>query len=325
MRETIKVENFPLYFAARVSRGLPWPDGQPARVSGQVLFITGDDDADDTLVPRLLEADAEMDRVVFLTEKAQAEWTMAALSSLDVALDQGGHEFCLVVIDPPTSFLDGIDEHKNAEVRSLLTPFKDWAKRRRVAVVFITHVNKGGSLQLEAMSRVMGSVAWVSGVRTAYMFVPDEEEGRQLFLTLKNNLSPKSKGLAYRIVGDTVGRVEWLGEVDTTADQALRNGHGSKRQPRGQIASEWLVERFREQLTWSANELFERAKQEGISRNAVFEAKRTLSLPKARKVIAVDGSASYTWWVPEDWPQLSPPGNNGTPGTPDLSEGDVPF
>ena len=54
--------------AARVTMGQPWPDGTPGWAgSGQVLYITGDDEADDTLVPRMEEAGADMDKICFLT------------------------------------------------------------------------------------------------------------------------------------------------------------------------------------------------------------------------------------------------------------------
>ena len=307
--------------ASRVTKGLPWPDGKPGGGrGGQVLFITGDDDVEDTLVPRLQEAGADLERIVFLTEKAQAGWSMAALGVLDLAIRQVGGCVQLVVIDPPTSFLHNVDDHKNAELRAVLTPFKDWAKRQGVAVVMITHVNKGGGQQVEAMARVMGSVAWVTGVRTAYMFAADPEQGeRQLFLTLKNNLGPKAKALAYRVVAGTVsGRVEWLGEVETTADEAVNKPRKSSRSV---VASEWMIERFRERLEWESEALFEAGKREGVSRNAIFEAKRILELPKPRKSVALDGSVSWVWWVPINWHRLA---NHGTNGTVD-PVGEVPW
>ena len=48
--------------AAIVTRGGQWPDGSRARV-GSVVIWSGEDDNADTLIPRLLAAGADMDRV----------------------------------------------------------------------------------------------------------------------------------------------------------------------------------------------------------------------------------------------------------------------
>jgi len=300
---------------ARMTRGDTWPDGQPSGGEiRQALFISGDDEADDTIVPRLIESGADMTRIWFLKPEVQADWTLAALKVLDVAIEQMGESVGLVVLDPPTSYMGDVDDHKNAELRSVLTPFKDWAAAHRVAVVLITHINKAGGAKVEAMARVMGSVAWVTGVRAAFMFVPDPEDSkRQLFLTLKMNLGEKGKGLAYQIKKtEALAKVEWLGEVDTTADEAINR---ESKKPRGVIASEWLVDRFRERLEWESEDLFTRAGAEGVSRKAIFDAKTALNLPRARRTCQQNGDIVYFWWVPPDWPPLTVPATGPTPGT----------
>lgn len=311
---------------ARITRGGEWPDSKgECAPPGKVLFISGDDDADDTIVPRLIGLEADLGKVAFLHEKVQADWSLAVLATLDAALAAMGPDVELVVIDPPTSFMANIDDHKNTQLRSVLTPLKDWAKRQRVAVILITHVNKGGAGKVEALQRVMGGVAWVTGVRTAYMFVPDPNDpGRKLFCPMKNNLGPRGNALAYRIVkaADGIVRVEWLGEVDTTADEAM----GIEKRPRQVLATEWLVDLFRQKLEWSSDEFWGSARAHNISRNAVFEARVKLNLPKPRKVQGQGGDVSWTWWVPPDWPPLkqgaddvpSGPKEPQTEETPDL-------
>jgi hypothetical protein len=319
----------------RITSGGMWPDRPDEPIPrGQALFLSGDDEADVTLVPRLKAAGADLDRVCFLTAEAQANWTIKALSTLDAALAEMGPDVDIVVIDPPTSFLGNINDHRNAELRGALTPLKNWAADHRVAMGLITHCNKSDG-KLEAMSRVMGSVAWVTAVRAAFMFATDEhDESRQLFLPLKMNLARKPKGLAYRIVdaGDLLnpdmGRVEWLGEVETTADQAMRSRGKPKEEARGPVAAKWLIDRFREKRSWYSEDLKRLAKASGISNNAIFEAKKLLDLPKAQKGLDFppEGApiVAWQWVVPPDWPRLkqdlpiptSVPGDtNGTVGT----------
>ncbi len=309
--------------AARVSRGEAWPDGTPGNRPGKVLYVSGEDNADDTLVPRLIAAGGIRENVAYFKPEYLGQFSLERIDMLDAALDQLGKECMLVCIDPPTSFLAGTDDHKNSELRELLTPIGEWAARRRVAVVFITHVNKGGAGKVDAVMRIIGSVAWSTAVRAAHMFCPDPDDpDRHLFLVAKINGAKKRQGIAYQIHQidpadmDGPARVHWLGQVDTTANEAMAGQ--SRVQSRGQVASEWLIEKFREKLEWEADELFREAKSHNISRNAIFDAKAMLDLPKARKKIHLGGTTSWVWWVPENWHGFNCPDSEiiaGTVGT----------
>ncbi len=290
---------------ARVTRGLPWPDmnGECAEV-GQALFVSGEDDPEDTLVPRLIEVGADLTKVAFLTTEVLGKFTLADLKTLDMAVDQLGPGVRFVAIDPPTAYLGKVDDHKNSELRSLLTPLAAWAARRRLAIVFNTHVSKPQG-KVEAMMRVMGSVAWVNAVRAGHMFAKDpDDQDKRVFCPMKSNLGRPRKGLCYHIVPlpNEMAKVEWLGEIDTTADQAVNSEKGPKRHV---VAKDWLVEQFRAQRCWSSSELFKAAREENISKNAVYEAKNILDLPKARKVTLANGDTEWHWWVPDDWPHLT--------------------
>ena len=47
----------------------------------------------------------------------------------------------LVIIDPITAYLGGLDTHRNSDVRGVLGLVAEMAERRRVAVVAISHWN----------------------------------------------------------------------------------------------------------------------------------------------------------------------------------------
>lgn len=301
---------------ARVTRGFEWPDGSGECASvGRVLFISGEDEPEDTLVPRMIEMGADLSRVAFLKTAVQDRFTLADIETLRKALSQMGGDVRLIAIDPPTAYLGGVNDHKNAELRQLLTPLKSLAAERRVAIIFNTHVSKPQGAKVEAMMRVMGSVAWVNAVRAAHMFARDPNDPeRRLFVGMKNNLGPEQKGLAYKLTASgNLAKIEWLGQVDTTADEAINN---APRERRDVTASEFLVELFRQKLEWPSDELFREARAQNISRNAVFEAKRLLKLPKAKKVVHENGNEEWVWWVPPNWTQLSRPEDAiGTVGT----------
>ncbi len=292
--------------AARVTTGAEWPDGTGKATPGKVLFISGEDWADDTLVPRVAEAGADLSKIAFLRPKVLGQFTLADLPALDRALKEMGQGVRYVAIDPPTAFLGEVNDHRNAELRGLLHPLQLWASQNALAVVFVTHVSKPGAVKVDALMRVMGSVAWVNAVRAAHMFCADpENKEKSLMACLKINNAPKPKAMAYQLIfkPNEMARIEWLGEVDTTADEALN--HTPPRERRDVAASEWLIEKFREKRVWDSDDLFREAKAENVSRNAIYEAKKMLNLPKARKVVLENGDTKWTWWVPDDWEQLS--------------------
>jgi hypothetical protein len=121
-----------------------------------------------------------------------------------------------------------------------------------VAVVGITHLNKGGG---DALSRFTGSMAFVAAARAGFLVVPDAEDengGRRLFLPAKNNIAKKLPGLAFTVQGVTLpneietSRIEWCpGEVNVSADEALYGADDSDENNASSAiaeAADWLRE-----------------------------------------------------------------------------------
>lgn len=291
-----------LDLAARLSNGADLPDSAGQCVEQANTLIISEDSHEYVLSPRLHELGADMDRICFLTWEAMASFTLSNLEMLDDAYEAAGLPR-LVVVDPPTNFLGQKDEHKNAEVRGVLMGMSIWAMKHDVAVVLITHCNKGVKKEMAALDRIIGSVAWASTSRIAHLMAPDPDDpSRCIFVPLKSNIGPVVKGLAYRIEAtDTLAIVRWLGEADMTGDQALQGAA----KPRRVTAAEWLIEQFRERLEWPSDELFRAANEAGISRSALFEAKDVLSLPRCRRHAAENGDVGWFWWVPPDWGPLA--------------------
>ena len=135
----------------------------------------------------------------------------------------------LIAIDPVSAYMGKADGHGNVETRNVLEPIAEMAARLRIAVVAITHLNKGGAGNQGVMERFQGSIAFIAAARAGFAIIADEEnEGRVLFLQVKNNLAPMQKGLAFRCLQKIVGEdivasfVDFENEhVTQTADEAL--------------------------------------------------------------------------------------------------------
>ena len=144
--------------AARVTCGAAWPDGE-AGVSGEVLLLCAEDDAGDTVRPRISAAGGDVRRIYVLQPAADVDGSPIPLTlprncrELENVLDS-----CttpkLIVIDPLAAYL-GPGGDFGSEIQARLSPLIDLASRWNVAILGISHRDlrtPGGS------SRRAGSV-----------------------------------------------------------------------------------------------------------------------------------------------------------------------
>ena len=299
------------WIAATVSQGREWPckEGQSPR--GSVIILSAEDDAADTIVPRLMAAVADRSRVHILeavrTEKNKGQRSFNLqldLPELEKKIEEFG-DVLLVIIDPITSYLGkGVDSHKNAELRSVLEPLGKMAAKLHVTVIANTHLSKasGGS----ANSRVIGSVAFVNHARAAFIVTADpEDSGRRLFLASKTNLGCQSEGLAYRITTTTIiggdGELIWAPYVkweDSTvamsADEAIAAMGGDADGRHGvQEAKHFLSELLSEGPV-PATEGKRQAEEAGISIASLRRAKQSLGVVVFRDG-GIAGKGRWLW------------------------------
>ena len=82
--------------------------------------------------------------------------------------------------------MGGADGNGNVETREVLEPLAEMADRLRIAVVAVTHLNKGGAGGQSALNRFAGSIAFVAAARAAFAVIEDSEDGeRRLLLQAK--------------------------------------------------------------------------------------------------------------------------------------------
>lgn len=276
-----------LDMAARVTRGYPWPDGAKAPApEGSVVLLSAEDDAADTLRPRLEAADGDPARAIELQLVRSADapagrgfclaTDLAALERLIVA----ERSVRLVVIDPLSAYLGGLDSHNNADMRGLLAQLQAVAERTGAAIVAITHLNKNAAASF--LYRATGSLAFVAAARAVWTVVPEELNPRRvLFLPVKCNLAGEVPGMAYRVEDHPerpgVPVIAWDPEpVLLSASDVLGPGAGEAA-TRADEAEQWL----RSLLAagpLGGQELEELARKRGFGRHVLARAKRALGV-----------------------------------------------
>lgn len=221
-----------LAMAATVTIGGRWPDGGRCE-QGNILIWSGEDDAADTLLPRLLASGAKKERCFFI-DGARRDGEVVPfdpardLMQLHAAIEHiGGIQ--LLIVDPVVSAVTG-DSHKNTEVRRALQPLVDLAAACDCAVLGITHFAKGGQ-GTDPTQRVVGSVAFSAVARVVMVAakVKGEEEGKdvRVLARSKSNIGPDDGGFEYHLMqsepipGIHASCVAWGKAVEGTARELL--------------------------------------------------------------------------------------------------------
>jgi hypothetical protein len=242
-------------WAAIVSTGGRWPVEGGRAECGSVLIMSAEDDAADTIRPRLEAAGADLDRCHIIgmvregsdgdPQRQRGFSLVNDLPLLDKALSDTS-DCALVIIDPIAAYLGTTDSHKNAEVRAVLAMLAQLAGKHNVAIVVVSHLRK--SFTGDAILQVSGSLAFVAAARAVFVITADkDDETRRLLLPLKNNIGNDRTGYAYQI--DAVSRpgeietcrIAWEPEsVTVTADEALAPRDGESRVKKVEAAAGWL-------------------------------------------------------------------------------------
>lgn len=250
------------FMAAVISNGGDWPCQEGSTAVGNVIFMSAEDGIEDTIVPRLMAAGANLDRVHIVASATKPDGTGRKTFSLKTDVDlleakaKEIADVRLIIVDPISAYMGGADGNGNVETREVLEPLAEMANRLHIAVVAVTHLNKGGGGGSQtAVSRFAGSIAFIAAARAAFAVLEDpENDERRFLLQAKNNLGPKCKGLVFRmeqrVVSDGIVSSNIIffenEQVSQSIDEALtasekRGGDGSQTSGKEDVA-EFLTE-----------------------------------------------------------------------------------
>ena len=206
---------------------------------GSAIIVSCEDDAGDTIKPRLMAAGADVGRVHLLDwvlregngAAGRQHFNAGRDAEALAALARRVGDVRLIIIDPITAYLGAADSHKTADVRAALAPMQTMAAATGAAVIIVSHLNKGGE-NTTAKNRVSGSGAFVAVCRSGWLVAtdPQDADGKRRVLTpLKNNIGDDKTGFTFTVqpalVGDGIAssRIEFGPESVTVTPEDLQS------------------------------------------------------------------------------------------------------
>jgi AAA domain len=226
--------------AALHSKGSEFPCGEGKAVQCESAILTAEDGLRDTLMPRLIAAEADTSKIHFLTgTKADDDVASNETAMFDISRDvpalrkflKANQAVKVLIVDPLTAYLgSGTKAKENADVRRVLTPLVKLAEDFGLLLLANNHLNKSAG---KALYRVLDSIAFVALGRVIHLVIEDSDNREiRKFICDKINIGSKPPGLTYFIQkawikgeqGEEIetSRIVWgTTTIDETADEAL--------------------------------------------------------------------------------------------------------
>lgn len=274
---------FAMRLAAACTNRKPLP-GMETLEPFNIIYQTAEDGLGDTVKPRLMEADADLERVLVIDDRD----TPLTLADERIARAIRENNARLVIIDPVQAFLGAdVDMNRANEVRPIFRSLGDIAQATGCAIVLIGHLNKAAGTQ--STYRGLGSIDITAAVRSL-LFIGKLKDSptTRVLIHEKSSLAPPGQSLAFSL-GDEKG-FEWIGAYDITADELLTGTDTAKMESKTAQAEMLILELLADGKKMPSAELEKAVNDRGISSRTMRTAKSRIG---DRLVTEKDGTA----WV----------------------------
>ena len=291
-----------LAVVASVTTGTALPGDHNAvpRPPTSVLLLSAEDDAGDTIRPRLDRAGADVSLVHIFDGIQTIEGGLDLFDLKDplhrhyLAGEMTKLGVSLLVIDPLTAYLGGVDSHRDSEVRGVLAPLAEIAASTGCAVLAVRHLNKGSGGR--AMYRAGGSIGFTASVRSSLIVGQlDEDSDERFVVGVKSNLAALAPAVGFSLEN---GQFEWTKTMpDIVAADLLKPDTDSEERSDRKVTAEWLLDVLRDG-PMAAAEVFKKADTElSVSKATVKRAKRDLgdSVETYRESQGNEGEGRWLW------------------------------
>ncbi len=259
---------FAMHLAAACTNGKLLPNMERLEPFN-MIYQTAEDGLGDTVKPRLIEADADLDRVLVIDDSDE-QLTLSD-ERIEKAIIENNAR--LVIIDPIQAYLGAdVDMNRANEVRPIFMRLGQVAQRTGCAILLIGHLNKATGMQ--SLQRGLGSIDIAAAVRSVMFIGKLKHDPTMRILTHeKSSLAPPGASLAFSL-GDESG-FHWIGEYDITADEML-SGIEPQRETKTQQAKDLICTLLAGGKQVLSEDIDKAALERGIPSRTVRDAKREL-------------------------------------------------
>ena len=276
---------FAMHLAAACTNGKLLPNMERMEPFN-VIYQTAEDGLGDTVKPRLIEAGADLDRVLVIDD-SDVQLTLSD-ERIEKAIIENNAR--LVIIDPIQAYLGAdVDMNRANEVRPIFMRLGQVAQRTGCAILLIGHLNKAAGMQ--SLQRGLGSIDIAAAVRSVLFIGKLKHDPTMRILTHeKSSPAPPGVSLAFSL-GDE-GGFRWFGEYDITADEML-SGIEPQRETKTQQAKDLICTLLAGGKQVLSEDIDKAALERGIPGRTVRDAKRELG--DALKSKIVEGRKKVFW------------------------------
>ena len=276
---------FAMHLAAACTNGKLLPNMEHMEPFN-VIYQTAEDGLGDTVKPRLIEAGADLDRVLVIDD-SEVQLTLSD-ERIEKAIIENNAR--LVIIDPIQAYLGAdVDMNRANEVRPIFMRLGQVAQRTGCAILLIGHLNKAAGMQ--SLQRGLGSIDIAAAVRSVMFIGKLKHDPTMRILTHeKSSLAPPGVSLAFSLGNE--GGFRWVGEYDITADEML-SGIEPQRETKTQQAKDLICTLLAGGKQVLSEDIDKAALERGIPGRTVRDAKRELG--DALKSKIVEGRKKVFW------------------------------
>ena len=232
-----------------------------------VIYQTAEDGMGDTIKPRLVEAGADLSRVMVIDDTEEA--LTLSDDRIEKAIRQ--NQVRLLIIDPVQAFIGAdVDMNRANEVRPIFRKLGMIAEKTGCAIVLIGHLNKSSGTQ--STYRGLGSIDIMAAVRSLlFIGKVKKDPTTRVLIHEKSSLAPPGETMAFKL-GDEEG-FRWVGAYEISADDLLDGKEGKPTETKLQRGTKLIYELLADGNAVTIRELDEKAKAQGISQRTMREAR----------------------------------------------------
>ena len=264
---------FALRLAAILSRGDKLPCADMESMPIDIIYQTAEDGLEDTIKPRLVEAEADCSKINVIDE-SKYPLSMGDERLREALMESGAR---LIILDPIQAYLGAdVDMHRANEIRPVMKKLSELADEYNCAIILIGHMNK--SQGSKSTYRGLGSIDFQAAARSVLIVGRIKEKPQvRVIAHDKSSLAPEGVSVAFEL--DKEEGFKWIGEYDISSSDLLS---GKDKNNKLELAKKLLMDEL-ENGDVPQKIVLEKALAIGISKRTLNQAKKELDVESVRE------------------------------------------